>query len=116
MSMPEPTSPAQTCLVFTAVPDETLADLLAHQLVEAGLAACVKRLPACQSTYRWAGRIEHATEIPLIIVVHDEAYAALEQHLKSAHPYDVPEILAIDCSAGLPDYLRWVADVSRAPA
>lgn len=102
----------QIQLIFTAVPDEAVAETLAHQLVDAGLAACVKVLPACQSTYRWEGRIERASEIPLIIVAHAERYAALERHLKAAHPYDVPEILAIDCNAGLPDYLRWVADVS----
>lgn len=102
----------QIQLIFTAVPDEAVAETLAHQLVDAGLAACVKVLPACQSTYRWEGRIERASEIPLIIVAHAERYTALERHLKAAHPYDVPEILAIDCNAGLPDYLRWVADVS----
>ncbi|MFW9611218.1 MAG: divalent-cation tolerance protein CutA [Fluviibacter sp.] len=106
------TCPTNTQLVLTTVPDEALAESLAHQLVESGLAACVKILPACQSTYRWAGRIDRATEIPLIIVTHTHRYAALEQALKAAHPYDVPEILAIDCSAGLPAYLRWVADVS----
>jgi periplasmic divalent cation tolerance protein len=99
-------------LVFTSVPDEALADALAHQLVEAGLAACVKALPACRATYRWAGQIERATEIPLIIVTHRDCYTALEQRLKASHPYDVPEILAVDCHAGLPDYLRWVASVT----
>lgn len=102
----------ETCLVFTSVPDEELADKLAHQLVEAGLAACVKALPACTATYRWEGQIERGMEIPLIIVADRARYAALEQHLKAAHPYDVPEVLAIDCSDGLPDYLHWVASVS----
>lgn len=100
-------------LIFTAVPDEAFAESLAHQLIENGLAACVKVLPACNSTYRWEGQIERATEIPLMIVAHAERYAALEQHLKAAHPYDVPEILAVDCSDGLPDYLRWVASASK---
>lgn len=103
----------ETRLVFTTVPDEALAESLAHQLIETGLAACVKALPACQSTYRWEGKIERATEIPLMIVAHAECYAALERHLRAAHPYDVPEILAVDCSDGLLDYLHWVASVSK---
>jgi periplasmic divalent cation tolerance protein len=102
----------ETCLVFTSVPDEELADRLAHEIIDAGLAACVKALPACAVTYRWEGRIERGTEIPLIIVAHRARYTALEQYLKAAHPYDVPEILGVDCNAGLPDYLRWVASVS----
>lgn len=100
-------------LVFTTVPDEALAESLAHKLIETGLAACVKVLPACKSIYRWEGQIERAAEIPLMIVAQAECYAALEQHLKAAHPYDVPEILAVDCSDGLPDYLHWVASVSQ---
>jgi periplasmic divalent cation tolerance protein len=104
--------PADVCIVFTTAPDATVAHALAQQLVEARLAACVKSLPACQSVYRWDGHIERSEEIPLIIVAHRERYAALEQHLKTAHPYDTPEILAIDCSHGLPDYLRWVTNVS----
>lgn len=94
-------------LVFTAVPDEAFAEILAGQLIELGLAACVKTLSACHSTYRWAGQIEHATEIPMIIVAPTICYSALEEHLKNTHPFDVPEILAVDCSAGLPDYLQW---------
>ena len=101
-----------TLLVFTTVPDETLAETLARQLVATGLAACVKALPAATATYRWAGQIERAVEIPLIIVARHENYAALEQHLKAAHPYEVPEILSVDCSNGLPEYLRWVADTA----
>lgn len=100
-------------LVFTAVPDEAFAETLAHQLIELGLAACVKTLPACHSTYRWAGRIERATEIPLMIVAPTGRYSALEEHLKMTHPYDVPEILAIDCSGGLPDYLQWALAAGR---
>ncbi|MBU3667412.1 MAG: divalent-cation tolerance protein CutA [Rhodocyclaceae bacterium] len=94
-------------LVFTTVPEVALAERLACKLIEAGLAACVKTLPACQSTYRWEGRIAHATEIPLMIVTSAEHYAELESQLRDAHPYDIPEILAVDCSDGLPDYLRW---------
>ena len=66
--MSTPATPTHTQLVFTAVPDEALADSLAYQLVESGLAACVKRLAACQATYRWDGQIERTTEIPLLIV------------------------------------------------
>lgn len=102
----------QTCLVFTSVPDEALATTLAHQLIATGLAACVKALPACHATYHWEGQIERSMEIPLIIVTNHARYAALEQHLKAAHPYDLPEILAVDCSAGLPDYLSWVTNVT----
>lgn len=103
---------APVSLVFTSVPDTALAASLARQLVEAGLAACVKALAPCTATYRWDGQIECTDEIPLIIVTRSEHYALLEQHIKAVHPYAVPEILAMDCSNGLPEYLRWVAEVT----
>lgn len=47
-----------------------------------------------------------------MIVTQADCYDALEHFLKQAHPYDIPEILAVDCSAGLPDYLQWVERVT----
>ena len=38
-----------------------------------------------------------------------ETYPALEARLKSLHPYEVPEIVAVELTAGLPAYLEWVA-------
>lgn len=105
---------AQIILVFTTAPDESSAATLADRLVESGLAACVKLLPATTATYRWKGQIERSFEIPMTIVARHENYAAIEQHLKTAHPYEVPEILAVNCSNGLPEYLRWVAESTLA--
>jgi len=100
-------------IIFTTAPDADVAGDLAHQLVASGLAACVKQLAPCQSTYRWQGQIEIATEISLIIISDDSRYAALESWLKEAHPYDLPEIIALPCTQGLPAYLGWVAESTR---
>ena len=109
------TDSTRACLVFTTAPDEALAEKLAQHLVASRLAACVKQLPASRVTYRWDGQIEHATEIPLVIVTTALAYPELERYLKGVHPYDVPEILAVDCSAGLPEYLRWATHAVCSP-
>ena len=100
-------------LIFTTTPDADVANNLAHQLVASGLAACVKQLAPCQSTYRWQGQIESATEIPLIIMSDGSRYAELEAWLKEAHPYDLPEIIALPCTSGLPAYLSWVSESTR---
>jgi periplasmic divalent cation tolerance protein len=102
-----------TQLIFTTAPDTDVANDLAHQLVSSGLAACVKQLAPCHSTYRWQGQIEVATEIPLIIISDDSRYIELEAWLKAAHPYDLPEIIALPCTQGLPAYLSWVAESTR---
>ena len=95
-------------LVITNLPDAQAAERLAHQLIEARAAACVNQLAPCVSTYRWQGKIETATEVPLLIKTSQSAYPRLEQLIREAHPYELPEIIAVPVVAGLPTYLDWV--------
>ena len=99
----------ETLLVLTNCPDEEVANTIALAIVEARLAACVNILPRVQSIYRWQGRVESATEIPLLIKSTAASYPALESLIRRHHPYDVPEIIALPVTHGLPAYLNWVA-------
>jgi len=98
----------QVLLVVSTLPDEDSAKELASALVESRLAACVNVLAPCASVYRWQGAVENATEIPVIIKTTAKQYAELESMLRARHPYELPEILAVRVSHGLPDYLDWV--------
>ena len=100
---------SQTLLVITNCPDEAAANAIALAVVEARLAACVNILPRVQSVYRWQGAVESATEIPLFIKSTAAGYPALEALIREHHPYDVPEIIALPVTQGLPAYLNWVA-------
>ncbi|MBI4985064.1 MAG: divalent-cation tolerance protein CutA [Rhodocyclales bacterium] len=99
----------ETLLVLTTLPDAETARALAERLVERRLAACVNILAPCRSVYRWQGRIEDATEVPLLIKTSAARYAALEAALRAEHPYELPEIVAVPLAGGLPEYLAWVA-------
>lgn len=99
----------ETLLVLTNCPDEETANAIALAVVEAGLAACVNILPRMQSIYRWQGAVESATEIPLFIKSTAANYPALEKLIAGLHPYEVPEIIALPITQGLPAYLNWVA-------
>jgi periplasmic divalent cation tolerance protein len=103
----------QALLLLTNVPDAELAGALARTLVEQRLAACVNIMPAVQSVYRWQGAIEHASEVTLMIKSTQARYAELEAAIVAAHPYDVPEIIAMPVTAGLPAYLHWIATETR---
>ena len=96
-------------LVITNLPDAASAAKLAQQLIEVRAAACINQLAPCISTYRWQGKIETATEVPLLIKTTQAAYPRLEKLIRAAHPYELPEIIAVPVSIGLPAYLGWVA-------
>ena len=98
-----------TLLVITNLPDVASAEKLARQLVDARAAACVNQLAPCISTYRWQGNIETVTEVPLLIKTTQAAYPRLEKLIAAAHPYELPEIIAVSVTAGLPAYLDWIA-------
>ncbi|GHD65560.1 divalent-cation tolerance protein CutA [Jeongeupia chitinilytica] len=97
-------------VVICNCPDAATADRLATGLLEARLAACVNRLAPVQSIYRWEGRIETAEEVPLLAKTTLAAFPALQLWLAERHPYEVPEIIALPVTAGLPAYLDWLND------
>jgi periplasmic divalent cation tolerance protein len=96
-------------LVLTNLPDRAAAEQLADTLIGQKLAACVNILAPCRSVYRWKGEVQHDEEHPVLIKTSEERYPALEQALRAAHPYELPEIIAVPIKRGLPDYLAWVA-------
>lgn len=97
-------------LAYTTAPDMDVARKIAQTLVDEKLAACVSMLPGLQSIYRWQGKVEEAAEVYLIIKTKQDCYLALSDRLQSLHPYDLPELLAVPITAGLPGYLQWVKE------
>lgn len=100
-------------LVLCTCPDETSADALADTLLRQHLAACVTRLPGATSVYRWQGAIERAQEVQLVIKTVEDRWDALCAAVTAAHPYAVPELLALPVAAGLPAYLDWIVAETR---
>ena len=76
--------------------------------MERKLAACVNILAPCTSVYRWNDAVETATEVPLLVKTTLARYPALQAALTEAHPYELPEIIAVPLQEGLPAYLAWV--------
>ncbi|UOV02853.1 divalent-cation tolerance protein CutA [Pseudoxanthomonas mexicana] len=103
-------------LILSTCPDADTAQRLARILVEERLAACVSLLPGGVSTYRWQGRVEQATEVQLLAKTPADRRDALMARLAELHPYELPEILAVETAAGLPAYLDWVTAETRTDA
>lgn len=102
-------------LVISNLPDQASAERLARHVVETRTAACVNILAPCRSVYRWQGAVEEATEVPVLMKTTRERYPALEAAIRTLHPYELPEIIAVEIGVGLPAYLDWVV-AQTAPA
>jgi periplasmic divalent cation tolerance protein len=94
--------------VLTNLPDSDAAFNLAREVVQLRLAACANVLAPVTSFYRWEGRDERATEVPVLIKSTAERYSELEEAIKRLHPYSLPEIVAWPIERGSADYLAWV--------
>ncbi|HET6628355.1 MAG TPA: divalent-cation tolerance protein CutA [Woeseiaceae bacterium] len=105
---------AQGRLIMTTVDSEPAAATLATALVERRLAACVQQIRIA-SRYRWDGQVQCDDEILLLVKTSAAAADAAMQAIKDDHPYEVPEIIALPISDGLPAYLDWLAK-ETAPA
>ena len=101
---------APAFIIFSTFPDAEIARKAARTLVEEKLAACANIVPQVESIYHWQGKIESNTEVLVIFKTTRERYAEFEQRLRALHPYEVPEIVALEPTAGLPAYLDWIAD------
>ena len=102
-------NPNDTLLVLITCP-ASAADSLARALVEQRLAACVNALAGVRSTYHWQGQIEQGDEVLLLAKTSSERYEALQAAICQLHPYELPEVIAVPLSRGLPAYLRWVGE------
>ena len=95
-------------IVHCSCPDAETAARIARALVEERLAACVQVVPCVVSTYRWQGAVHCADEVLLLIKTTRARLDALTARLPALHPYEVPELLAVDAADGLPQYLEWL--------
>jgi len=100
-------------LVLTNLPDADSAGALATTLIESGVAACVNIFAPATSIYRWDGQVQTDTETPMLIKSTRAAWPVLEKAIRAGHPYELPEIIAVPVTLGLPDYLDWVRSETR---
>jgi len=97
-------------LALSTFPDRETAQRISNQLVTEKFAACANILPAVEAIYRWKEKIETGNETLVFFKLSEDRQSAFQEKLSALHPYDVPEIIFVPISSGLPEYLRWVAE------
>jgi len=100
-------------LVLCTCPSQSDADAIATALLEERLAACVNQLSGIKSLYRWEGRVMQDDEILLLIKTSADLFENLEKAIKTRHPYETPEIIAVPIRAGSAEYLRWIGESTK---
>jgi len=104
----------EVLLAISTFPDAETAQRIAEQLVTEKLAACANITMPLQSIYRWKENVEKATETMVLFKTTESRFASFEAALRSRHPYDVPEVIALRVVAGSSAYLEWVAQSCQA--
>lgn len=99
-------------VIFCTVPNEEVAGKVAQVLVEGKLAACVNIVPGLVSVYSWKGEICRDNELLCIIKSQEGLFKKIEAAVRSVHPYEVPEIIALPIIKGHAPYLAWIHDVT----
>ncbi|MEP7270797.1 MAG: divalent-cation tolerance protein CutA [Acidobacteriota bacterium] len=99
-------------VVFTTTAEEAQAEILARLLVDKQISACVQIIGRIRSFYRWQGEVQSANESLIIIKTTRQAYAAVEEAIKTMHResggYETPEIIALPVEGGALEYLEWL--------
>ncbi len=95
-------------VVFVTVSSPDEARRIAEGLVGKKLAACVNIAGGIESVFRWEGKVDSAKELLLIIKTTGDLFDAVAGYVKSAHSYEVPEIIALPVVNGHKPYLSWI--------
>jgi periplasmic divalent cation tolerance protein len=97
-------------LALSTFPDQETAWRISNELVTKKFAACANILPAVESIYRWKEKIESGSETLVLFKLSENRQSAFQEKLRSLHPYEVPEIIFVPVSSGLPEYFHWVVE------
>jgi periplasmic divalent cation tolerance protein len=95
-------------IVLTTFANAEDAAKAVRTLVDEQIIACGTILPGARSIYRWKDAIEDTEESVVLLKTSAERFPALEERLRAIHPYETPEIIALDPTAVSKDYADWI--------
>ena len=95
-------------LALTTCPTEE-AEVLARNLVEAKVCACVNIVEKVRSIYWWKDKIEVEQESILLVKTEKGNREKIWNIIENNHSYEVPEFIVLPIVDGSLDYLRWIS-------
>ncbi len=97
-----------TIVVTTTLDKKEDAVYLAKELLQKRLVACAQVSGPVDSLYWWKGEIEQEQEYTLRMKSSQALWDSLKEAIEEQHPYDVPEIIAVEISAVNTAYQKWL--------
>jgi len=94
--------------IITTVSTEKEGRMIANELVQNKLAACVNIVPKVHSVYEWENQIQNDEELLLLIKTTKEREKDIYHTVESLHSYDTPELITIPIDHGSRPYLQWL--------
>ncbi len=94
--------------IWINCPDEAVAEEISERLVSQRLVASSNIYPAIRSTYRWHGRVERETEVPLRLKTRTSLFERVIDQVRTMHPFETPSIVGVEVAYVNDDYRDWV--------
>lgn len=102
--------------IWISCPSQEVAGKLGGELVEKRLVACANIFDAVRSIYRWQDKIEHETEVALVLKTRDAYFEKVAEFVNASHPYDIPAIVAVPIVHVNKPYADWLIDSTEPDA
>jgi periplasmic divalent cation tolerance protein len=92
----------------TASMDE--AQNISDYLIANHIAACVNIIPSIRSVYWWDNKVNHDSEVLMIIKTETTKIPEVEKSIRRLHSYETPELIALPLHYGIAEYLQWMSE------
>jgi len=100
-------------IVLVTSANKQEAETISKSLLEAKLIACANIVSPVLSHFHWAGKIDWANEVLILMKSRQDLFDELCAKVKELHSYEVPEILVLPIVAGSKEYLDWLESSLR---
>ena len=100
-------------IIQTTTDSTKTAESISEILVKNNLSPCVQIIPNIKSVYQWKDKVEHSSEILLLIKTIPEKIQQCKDIVLKHHNYDVPELIVMDGYILEDDYHAWFIEHCR---
>ena len=94
-------------IIQTTTDSIKIAESISEMLVKENISPCVQIISNVKSVYQWKDKIEHSSEILLLIKTIPENVQKCRDTILRRHNYDTPELIVMDGYILDDNYQAW---------